>query len=84
MCVIGLARNTTIAWKKLLWRSVCPLNEECVGGPGKVVEVDESKFGEGVVGIQRDTGPRFVLPVGRKYANSTVPENNSPRYHITQ
>lgn len=85
---LGLPAPTVVDWKSFC-SEVCLNwldNQEAIGGPGKVVEIDESKFGkrkfnvgrrvDGVWvfgGIERETKRRFVLPVERRDAATLIP-----------
>lgn len=85
---IGLRPATIVDWKSFC-SEVCVNwldNQEPIGGPGKVVEIDESKFGkrkynvgrlvDGVWvfgGVERGTKRRFVLPVEKRNAATLIP-----------
>lgn len=62
------------------------INKGKIGGPGKTVEIEESKFGKRKYnrghrvegqwvfgGIERETGQCFMVPVGRRDRNTLLP-----------
>lgn len=84
----GLAARTIVDWKNFCGE-VCVrwLEDQApIGGPGKVVEIDESKFGkrkyhvgrrvDGVWvfgGVERETQKRFIVPVEKRDAATLLP-----------
>lgn len=86
-CNISL--NTAVRLNKF-WYTVCvdsvAASSEPIGGPGKIVEIDESKFGrrkyhrghrvEGqwvFVGVERDSGKGFLVAVERRDEATLLP-----------
>lgn len=84
---IQLNSKTVVAWKNFCSAVCMDLmnNQAAIGGPGIIVEIDESKFGkrlsEGGVeggiwvfgGIERVTKKKFVVPVEERDAATVVP-----------
>ena len=84
----GMTAKSVVDWKSFC-SEVCESwldNQEAIGGPGKVVEIDESKFGkrkyqrghavEGAWvfgGIERESRKRFILPVECRDAATLIP-----------
>lgn len=85
---LGISHSTIVDWynfSREVCLSILELNSQRIGGPGKVVEIDESKFGkrkyhrgrrvDGVWvfgGIQRDTKQCFFKCVADRTANTLV------------
>lgn len=84
-----VSERTVVFWAKKFQEvalDCCVYNAPKIGGPGKTVEIDESKFGKRKYhrgrrvdgtwvfgGVERDTGRIFMVPVKKRSANYLVP-----------
>lgn len=82
-------KNTAVSWSKLfrnILKKQLVQSAPMIGGPGKVVEIDESKFGkrkyhrghrvEGCWvfgGVERESGRAFMIPVKKRSAAYLIP-----------
>lgn len=85
---IGLCSEAAVNWKSYC-SEVCQNwlnNQKPIGGPGIIVEIDESKFGRSkynrgrevtgvwlVGGIERGSKRKFVIPVRDRTADTLIP-----------
>ncbi|KAI6648713.1 hypothetical protein LOD99_7939 [Oopsacas minuta] len=86
---LGWSRSTITGWKNYM-RDLCVTRylsyPEPIGGPGEIVEIDESKFGNHKYsrgrllsgqwvfgGVCRGTSDMFMIPVAERSASTLIP-----------